>query len=366
MDKTRENTATIKLAAAALPLILVGQQQSNRAMLQDGLRSYSRAMNLLARDIQAHQTPKQMIQSILACVAMQNIELMHTEPICTNTWLAHTIGICSLMSRTDPRLFQDELHSIFLLCRTLITTVALCVGVPTFFMHEPWASVPFEKVSKDVHTQLFDVMAQLPGLLALASQFGDIDRSSAQFVTAEVKLIKWHAAVYEGLVSWHARLDSTWKQTFTRTKSAYWPGSAITFTTAGHANVWIQYWTALLTLHLAEARAAPYSTYFASCVDVETGAKVAEDICASEGYLTAPQHGAMSTMFYAVPLKKVMRFYDAHAMDDEKQMVLEVAIRTTETGLAITKAIIDEIPRDHPVVRIFEKVVGTIPATVHT
>lgn len=123
MDFTGENTFTTRLAATALPLIIVGQEQSNHTMIQEGWRSYSLAMSLLGRDIQAHQTPKQMIQSFLACISMQNIELLHTEPTwTTNSWLSHCIGISSLMLRLGPRLFQDELHSIFLFCRASLVS----------------------------------------------------------------------------------------------------------------------------------------------------------------------------------------------------------------------------------------------------
>lgn len=230
-------------------------------------------------------------------------------------------------------------------------------AMPTFFMHEPWLSVPFEKVPKDVHTQLFDVMVQLPTLLALSSQLGSRNKSNTCFVTAEAELINLYAKVKDELTSWHGRLDSAWKQTFTRTKSTSWPGSTITFATAGHANVWVHYWMARMALHLVIARAAPHSCYFAAHVDVQAGAKYAEDICASEEYCTAPQRGAVFLVYYIAPLKTVIQFYDAHAMDMEKQMALDVATRMASSGFAVTRTMTVQVQRDHSAVTTFQRVI---------
>lgn len=121
-DSMRERTPATTLATTALPLILVGQQQADSSLLQDGLHMYSRAVGLLVREMQAPQTPKQMVNNLLACLAMLNIEMMYSEPKCEYTWLTHATGIASLLSRINPKMFQDELHSVFLYCRTTIVS----------------------------------------------------------------------------------------------------------------------------------------------------------------------------------------------------------------------------------------------------
>lgn len=120
-DSMREKTPATTLATTALPLILIGQQQSDRLLLRNGLHMYSRAVGLLGREMQTQQTPRQMVNSLLTCLAMLNIELMYSAGHSGNyVWLIHVTGIASLMSRMNPKMFQDELHSVFLFCRTTL------------------------------------------------------------------------------------------------------------------------------------------------------------------------------------------------------------------------------------------------------
>lgn len=134
MEGMRERTPATKMATTALPLILVGQQQGDAQLLQDGLHMYSGAMGLLAREVQAQAqqgesqvqkqklTPRQAANSLLTCLAMLNIEMMYSEGICQYSWLAHVTGIASMLAAAGPKMFQDELHSVFLYCRTTVVS----------------------------------------------------------------------------------------------------------------------------------------------------------------------------------------------------------------------------------------------------
>lgn len=133
MEDLRERTPATKMATTALPLILVGQQQQDQALLQDGLHMYGQALALVARQVQKpQQTARQMVHGLLACLAMFKIEMMYSQPQCGHGWVTHATGMASLLSRSNPSVFQDELHPIFLYCRTAVVSTH---HSPSFYSH---------------------------------------------------------------------------------------------------------------------------------------------------------------------------------------------------------------------------------------
>lgn len=112
-----------KMASGALPLILVGQQRQDPRLVNNGLQAYGHSMKILSEALSKHQSKDQLVYNLLACIIMQSIEMMHTEAIYTSSWLAHLIGMMSLVLAIGPEAFQDRFHSIFLYCRMYIVCV---------------------------------------------------------------------------------------------------------------------------------------------------------------------------------------------------------------------------------------------------
>lgn len=243
-----------------------------------------------------------------------------------------------------------------------------------FLAKEPWTTVPFLHVKRDVHTRLYDVMVHLPPLLYKATGFVALlqeeNDDKKLLLLQHSKLVHHYTKINQQLRSWHDGLDSAWKESLALdlgADEASWPGYSWNFATTGHANVWITYWMAQLALHKVASRVAaapgagPLSSWFALQAekDLAQARQAANNICASAGYCTDSQRGARSVLFYIMPMRMSLDFYRMTGMAAEEMLAARGASQQAmRSGLAVTKALVVDVPQESHTVVTLERAVN--------
>lgn len=171
----------------------------------------------------------------------------------------------------------------------------------------------------------------------------------------EQTLISVHGLVSREFTQWYAELDLSWHDSIKRRPSCEWPYFALEFQNVNQAHLWLFYWMGLLTNNLVALHASAVSEYFCRPADPEPLVHIAESIIASVGYCTAPENGAMSTMFYIRPLDTVRQFLFYHGMDDNADLMEQIALGYSKSGFAVTTSVVRKVTTFDPGVAVHER-----------
>ncbi|KAF2001727.1 hypothetical protein P154DRAFT_619097 [Amniculicola lignicola CBS 123094] len=171
---------TLRCALLALSLTNLGQARIDRAMIEQGMQLYGKALARLASDI---RTPARIRTSeIMATTSiLSTYEQLNDAAYAARNWHGHVNGLTSLISMHSPEeCSEPDVHEAFVEARYNGVVAAIADRKATYLSSPDWIEKPWQGRRKNVIDTIIDVLVQFP------ESFEEFDNISATPLSLEM------------------------------------------------------------------------------------------------------------------------------------------------------------------------------------
>lgn len=164
-----QSNSGLRHALLALGLTAVGQAHASKPMLEQGFRTYSDALQNVARGLRHARgySEEQLVATRLFGLyeALFGTELQsHAES--ARSWMLHSSGEAAILTANPPEAYiRGSAHSLFVAGRHHMALSALMHRKKTFLSEPVWKTVPWLENPKSSRDWLLDIMVDIPSVV---------------------------------------------------------------------------------------------------------------------------------------------------------------------------------------------------------
>lgn len=223
---------------------------------------------------------------------------------------------------------------------------------PPLIATKEWKDVPFEGRKKTSLQTLFDIMLDIPMLLAISAQMSDFSNSegSATVLKLGHHFSRMYTAISSALDTWYATLRSqVGKEAFLKSSAAYLPAQTITSQHRAMTQVLMNYWAARLTVDEALDRArqtvsgATFNVAFSLPTnDISQLLSDADSMIALIPGCISTENGILGLFCMALPLRAVWKFCQREKLQDRLKQCQAFRMQMLSTGYPMARIALDD------------------------